>query len=514
MKNVMLLCMSPLKWISKKNTYSYKVLKKPDRTDKNNNENSTGIKVIINDQECIHQIQGRITNEGPVKYVIDKLNNDYNQRLDRIVMICSKKIKEDPIEENEDAYTEDLKEPFITEHADILQKNESIFHITHKEYFIRIINKFAKGIHSCYKEKEIEFTETYINDFSNEYDVIEAVIDSANEVVKKYEDVNLYIDFNGGPRNVAVLIMGISNLMKLRNVKIKEITYMDFDNNSNISIKNMDALFGCIDLVSGVNEYVSYGRIRILKDYFKSCEDQRIHRILSELEDFSNNMQLCLTDYVMANKERVKNALKSYQANTLASSSYEIMFAFVAEDILRGCHRLLEGNLPEMILWCVEKEFIQQALTFYIELVPSYLWDNKIFCPAVTEEQEYTLWRIDQEYKPDIIPDTYRDFSRHMDDKYYWMHYYLPKNTKQNTAMTVTQKTEYMLSLVTSDINRAVTSIDTDTLRRILTDYYMIHNQRISPRYSTSRLGNAGDLWNYEEMRQKLQRAALRLRNL
>lgn len=589
--------MSLLKWTADKSTYTYHLLKKPHKAYVNDTMDTLSydlftVKIKVEDQKYIHEIKGRMTNEAPAKYIIDKLNNDYNQRLDRIVMICSDKARLKKINDDGFPCTEAQKEAFQAEHTNILNKEKSIFDLTHKEYFERVITAFSETINPCYKDTKIDFKETSITDFSNESDVIKAVIDSANKVMKDYEDVNLYIDFNGGPRNVAVLIMGLSNLMKLRNATIKEITYMDFENKKKspqkdpehldsekkqktddkkekniISIENMDALFGCIDLVSGVNEYVNYGRIHILKNYFKDCEDQKIQMILRSLEDFSNNMQLCLTDYVMENKEKIKNALKQYQASARAGSSYEIMFSFVAEDILRGLGRLLEGTLPEIILWCMEKDFIQQALTFYIELLPAYLWNHRIFCPTMAEEQNYAAWRIHREYGFDSgsghIPNTCLHLSRHMDDKYYWMHDYLLKDTKPDShsltspevfrksgaerdacdtidstsvkpyvsngaerdtcnstmdsqSKDASQKTEYMLSLLTPGINRADTleNMDTDILRQILTDYFQIHSQRISSRYSTSQLGNTGSLWNYQEMYQALKKAAIQLRDL
>ncbi len=544
MKNVMLLCMSLLNWTFPKSTYSYHLLKKPDTASMNDNnidnENDLyHVKIKTENQDYIHEVKGRLTNEAPAKYVIDKLNNDHNQRLDRIVMICSdavrKKINPGKSTSNEEhkntvpdkssSTEEKEKQKYEAEHALILNKDERVLELTHIEYFKRVITAFAENINTCYKDTRIDFKDTSITNFSDETNVIKAVIDSASKVVEDYEDVNLYIDFNGGPRNVAVLIMGLSHLMKLRNVTIKEIMYMDFENKKNhiIPIENMDALFGCTDLVSGVNEYVNYGRIHILKNYFNGCKDEKIKIILRDLEDFSNNMQLCLTDYVMENKEKIKNALKQYQNNNQTSSSYEIMFSFVAEDILRGCNKLLEGTLPDIILWCIEKDFIQQALTFYIELLPAYLWENKIFFPTMAEEQDYAGWRIDREYglndSSDDIPYNYLKLSRHMDDKYYWMHYYkdcATGNTDGSLLEETSQKADYMLSLLTPEINRAGKSedIDTDTLRQILTEYYLIHSQRISSRHSTSQLGNTGNLWSYQEMHEALKKAVLRLSEL
>ena len=115
----------------------------------------------------------------------------------------------------------------------------------------------------------------------------------------------------------------------------------------------------------------------------------------------------------------------------------------------------------------------------------------------MAEEQDYAGWRIDREYglndSSDDIPYNYLKLSRHMDDKYYWM-----------------------LSLLSPEINRAGKSedIDTDTLRQILTEYYLIHSQRISSRHSTTQLGNTGNLWSYQEMHEALKKAVLRLSEL
>ena len=58
-------------------------------------------------------------------------------------------------------------------------------------------------------------------------------------------DVDLYIDYNGGPRNVAFMVLSISNLMKIREVNTKEIMSMNFDNpgKNGIPIQRMASIF-------------------------------------------------------------------------------------------------------------------------------------------------------------------------------------------------------------------------------------------------------------------------------
>jgi len=106
MKNVMLLCMSPLKWWSDENEYSYRFR-----------------------NGAIGNVHGRMTNEAPVKSLIEKLKRDYNQRLDRIVMICSEKVTKETIEKDESQ----KNEPLID--------GKHIWDLTHKDYFEGIIKK-------------------------------------------------------------------------------------------------------------------------------------------------------------------------------------------------------------------------------------------------------------------------------------------------------------------------------------------------------------------------------------
>ena len=140
-------------------------------------------------------------------------------------------------------------------------------------------------------------------------------------------------------------------------------------------------LFGSIDLVAGINEYINYGRIKTLSLFFNDCRDTRITAILASMSEFAYNLQLCRTDKVFEERDKLKIKLQDYIShtnNTEIEDTYEILFSYVVQDILEGYRNLLEGDLPEIIQWCVEKEYIQQALTFYAERIPIYFWEQGI----------------------------------------------------------------------------------------------------------------------------------------
>ena len=212
------------------------------------------------------------------------------------------------------------------------------------------------------------------------------------------------------------------------------MTYNRIDNIT--TIQNMKAVFGSIDLVAGINEYINYGRIKTLSLFFNDCRDTRITAILASMSEFAYNLQLCRTDKVFEERDKLKIKLQDYIShtnNTEIEDTYEILFSYVVQDILEGYRNLLEGDLPEIIQWCVEKEYIQQALTFYAERIPIYFWEQGIFCPNQREEEIYhVFWTACQnkDKKLDISQNTAREYKSY-NEKYCWMIKFLKNSTSK-----------------------------------------------------------------------------------
>lgn len=542
-KNVMLLCLSTLSWRGSENRYTYKF------------------------KDEMYSLTGYMTNEAPVKRIIEQLKMDKGKRLDRIVMICSDTTEKKKTGETNPPEKESDWELYRKKQSRCLGNGKPVFDMTHADYFEEVIKEFSEQTDACYQEEPVKFYRVGISDFSNEMDVINAVVQSANEVMKEFADIDLYIDFNGGPRNVAVLILGIANLMKLRNVNIREISTMDFENKKDgiVPIENMDAVFGSVDLVAGINEYINYGRIHILKRYFEKCQNPRIQMILHNLENFANNMQLCAIDYVMKNKENLKKDLNEYLRGRKGKSAedvYELMFSFVAEDILRGCRPLLEGDLPEMIQWCVDREFIQQAMIFYTECMPEYFHRKHIFGPTREEREEFNGWQADCElkrYVPEDILKDYREKYIFMNHEYCWMNYYLQKirpvlnmddtmvigtaemsdtadvpDIAELSGMVDMGKPEdydickiignqidgaieearFLIGSLREGSKCAESSVDSWELRQILVEYFAIRRQSERREQRIVKLGDKGMLWSYQEMCSVLRAVSERLYRL
>lgn len=331
---------------------------------------------------------GYMTNEAPTKALIEKLAEN-GDKIDEIVMICSNKsqamirVKEP---ENKRA-----NHVFYHRFKDGATPND----VRHYEFYSRqIVEYLEEEYPEVYEGNKIPMKLFSVEDYFEEQDVAQKAIEVADYITDSGEDVCLHIDFNGGQRSMALMLLSVSKLMKIRGVSTETVFSMNFDNPKNedeyVAVQEMPAIFSSVDLVSAINEYINYGRINGLRTYFSSVEDTQIQDILSQMQEFAENLQLCRTGYIMVKRGKLLAALEEYiRQHQESTDAYDILFEYVAEDILKGYDGLLNGSLPDVILWCIEKEFTQQALTFCTELLPGYFWDQEIFAPSLLEREQY-----------------------------------------------------------------------------------------------------------------------------
>ncbi len=392
-------------------------------------------------------IEGLMTNEAPAKYVIEKLQKR-GERLDDIVVISSQTTRETILEMERAAKLPEDKAAWLKK--EVNDTGKTMDAMTHLEYYQTVIHDYAvKQYPECYREQPIAYHVVDIPNDPGEKHVAEAAVKAAEYVLGNDETVDLYIDYNGGLRYVALMILNIANLMKIRNIEIQEVITMNFDNKiiengekrrEIIPIQNMAPVFNSGELVAGINEYVNYGRIKTLRRYFSGNETREMKEILDRMTVFSNHLQLCRTNAVFQEKEALGQKLAEYKERHQshpAESTYEVLFAYVVDDILAGYGPLLTGELPDVIAWCVEKGFVQQALTFFVERMPVYFWDSGIFRPTDQEEKEYMGLRkaLDEAIKnktgsgqiDEKDKDLYKKYYAHYDLKYSWITSYLSR---------------------------------------------------------------------------------------
>lgn len=383
MRNVLLLCMSKIDETKiKENQYIY-TLSNGKREDK---------------------IWGFTTNEAPVKYIIkdiDSRKKEESDKLDRIIIICSDEVKNRWIEVEKCNNEKERKRDNFKEKIEKLFPGKCEIKLT--EYYKKIVELETKKYNY-----EPEYIEIPISDNPQDTEVAKAVIEAVKNVMEfsdeginkgenQKSNIHLYIDYNGGPRYVAFMQVILAQFLKTRHVELEQIITMNFDNKEDekIPIQNLLPIFDSTNLIGKVNEYINYGRIEGLKEYFKNACSNEIDKLLEQMEKFSNNLQLCRTGYIMSHAQELSEQLdefvqemkKENQEDDKKENTYKQLFTYVIEDIQKEFQLLLTGKLPDIIKWCVDKGYIQQALTFCSEQLPQYLWNEGIFKAA--DEREY-----------------------------------------------------------------------------------------------------------------------------
>lgn len=374
-----------------------------------------GLYLYAQNEEEGNIVEGYLTNEAPAKSILQKLNA-MGERLDDIIIICSESVRRPVIN---DRNRDQVDELYMKRREKVLDEDKERFEqLTHIELYKSLMLRFSRELNDDYNDIPIEFHEISVPDDTTGAEVAKAAVEAADFLkIESDRKLHLYIDYNGGQRYMAFMIVSIANLAKVRGVQIKEILTMNYEQKDKdkdyVPIQDMRDVFGCVDLVAGVHEYINYGRTRMLDAYFTDAPDEtnEIKGILKDMREFSYAMQMCNVEDVRKKSDALKKRLEEYrknaeqkkEENSEKADIYEVLFLYVVTDILEGYRILFESdwteNLPEIIKWCIEKDYIQQALTFYAEQMPAYFYKEHkyktgnsavyVFVPTEAEKEEY-----------------------------------------------------------------------------------------------------------------------------
>ena len=135
------------------------------------------------------------------------------------------------------------------------------------------------------------------------------------------------------------------------------------------------------DLVGGMQEMSSFGNVRTLRKYFGAePQDERIGELLDALEALNEAITLCRTSKVSGCLERFIHAVNEVKScdNPLVR---QLTPAF--DSIFRE----RKFKIRSLIRWCLERDMYQQAVTLYIECIPTEIFKN-----IVQKKQENHLF--------------------------------------------------------------------------------------------------------------------------
>lgn len=354
-------------------------------------------------------ITGYITNEAPIKYLMQKLNAT-DEKLDKLILIASDDVNQKvEIKLQKDEGNKKEVEQFEADYGN--GKMTSVEILEDK------IAKFSieKNI-PCPKFEEVELSNGVNGDgFSEISDT--AVVNAVDEVNQKLIDesrecrnLNVYIESNGGVRYVIVMLLSVMNILEkvYANIKLQGVYSMIYNKkkeDKKIPILDTSMTYASIELFSAMNEFIYYGRAKALEDYFEKRFTKRkesdekydpvifqdIKKCINKLQKIADDMQLCRTEQIIDDfyeSESIRDVLNNFKLKYEKEKDPDSkIFLSVIENILSEYTDIYANlnpnkflNLPKIIKWCIDKDYIQQALTLCSEKLPQYFIESGILC--------------------------------------------------------------------------------------------------------------------------------------
>lgn len=324
---------------------------------------------------------GEMTNEAPIKSVIKRLS-DKNQQLNKIIYIESKKVQSN--------ISNDLQ----ISHSDFLRVN---------------IKKYTEENHLHFPIYDKDDT-IFIADEPREKDVSKVVFQIYQKIINYNQNengkINIYIESNGGVRYVQTMLLAVTKTLETSNKNIRiQAIYSMVRGKEPISIIETKQIYDTAQITSIVDEFVNYGRTRSLENYIKEHLDDAnsqlkkdIIELLSKFSKMADDIQLCRTGMILDDfykdgglKKHIDTFLKKYpdDGETIVLPVFKHILKIVKSQFdvsLYSTNQYTNSNsivcLPQVIQWCLDKNFIQQALTLSTECLPEYLFEAKKIIPS------------------------------------------------------------------------------------------------------------------------------------
>ena len=332
------------------------------------------------------------TNESAIKYLLNQ-----GITFDNIIMFQT------------DAVKATLKAPRPAKYKpDLFQRNEKNEYLedgqiwTSADYFRRRMLPCIKNyddllVHIDYIESEpIDKAMFYISQMADK--IIEAVKGSS------FDEVVIHADFTGGMRHANVMMLVLLRLAQYRGIRIGKILYSNYENQI---VEEANTIYNLFDMISGIDEFVNFGSINTINRYFSKLENKstELENLLTAMKNFAEQIRLCHRGKLVNAVIALRQAAKQFENAELPKENIQetIMKKLLHQRIYEEYQDLFADDIDDindiddltLIEWCLNHDYLQQALTLYVERIPQVLTQtNK--CITIAEEHYDRLY---QEYK-------------------------------------------------------------------------------------------------------------------
>lgn len=244
------------------------------------------------------------------------------------------------------------------------------------EYFIYAMKKYCTE-----SGKKLPYMKVIQMDENNP----SVAVGNAVEYLRQSKPEKLYLDTHGGPRSNQMILESILSLLHVENAakKVKPQFTIDPDNiyGAQISEITKDGeAYRILDFVSGINEFVNYGRCTSLEAFLDS-NNPADKKVLDAVRKICNGIQMCYIRPFCDGLRELSRVIGTVAEPKEPEGLNPYLSKFL--NVIREDYGNLlteEGvNDPfSQITWCLRKGYYQQVLVLIEAEIPKKLIANKI----------------------------------------------------------------------------------------------------------------------------------------
>lgn len=254
--------------------------------------------------------------------------------------------------------------------------------VTHLDYLKKRLCKENPGLAQCISEIPYRDSHDMDETLRGVTDISQVIMSYAKE--HPSENIILSVDMTGGYRYSTMMMLAAMQLLQYEGIEIGHVFYTDFNKRDVFDATSLERVF---QLVSGAAEFVKFGSVESLQDYFGSSDKDlspSLIDLLSAMQEFSDAIKICRTGLIQPTLMKLRTAIINFRDDH-GQGLEETLFAGILEVIEREYGALIGDDADEIsiIRWCAAKGFFQQTMTLCTEWLPLYFINHKI---AYTED--------------------------------------------------------------------------------------------------------------------------------
>ena len=223
-------------------------------------------------------------------------------------------------------------------------------------------------------EEKIKIVDVEEKEFTPAISKVVETVRSLYTEKNSEDELKLWIDTQGGFRNITLVMNAIISLLKTDNIEPDGIYSVNFNSKAKLQpIIDQTETYKIFQFVSGINEFSRYGRAEQLEDYYDSISPENTPKVIRKMKDITEAIQMCnmieFENYLKDLRKLVK------ERDTSEKNLLNIFWKQIENDY----GQLLEESCTglDIVEWFYKKKFYQQAITYIEAKLPQEWVERK-----------------------------------------------------------------------------------------------------------------------------------------